>query len=222
MATEAQIAANRENAQHSTGPKSEEGKANSCKNNTRWGFRGKFTVLPTESQEEFDTLLDRLRAEHRPQYIMEDILVLKMAQHFWLSQRAQMLADLSIDDEAPATNPDKLFALWLRYQTANDRAFHKCIDQLLKLRAQRFKEAIGFERQQAELSRDREGAVARAATETRRQAAETRQQELHKLAVARAEAKLDRQIRVNTTLHPANPSIVGMEAAARTPSEAVR
>ncbi|MGH9583495.1 MAG: hypothetical protein ACRD4O_11215, partial [Bryobacteraceae bacterium] len=70
MATEAQIAANRENSQHSTGPKTEEGKASSCKNNTRWGFRGKFIVLPSESQEEFDILLERLRAEHKPQCIL--------------------------------------------------------------------------------------------------------------------------------------------------------
>jgi hypothetical protein len=214
MATEAQIHANRENAQHSTGPKTEEGKANSCKNNTHWGFRGSFTVLPTESQEEFDMLLHNLRAEHNPQCTVEDMLILKMAQHFWLSQRAQTLADLSMDPETGAANPDQLFALWLRYQTTNDRAFHKCIDQILKLRAQRFKEAIGFERQNREeelrarkLTRDREGAVAR-------QAAEKRKQDLHPLAVSLAEAKITYQRRLNDSLDHSNFRRQDMQNAA--------
>jgi hypothetical protein len=211
MATEAQIAANRENAQHSTGPNTEEGKANSCKNNTRRGFRGNFTVLPTESQEEFDMLLDNLRAEHKPQCILEDMLILKMAQHFWLSQRAQMLADLSMDQETPDANPDKLFTLWLRYQTANDRGFHKCVDQLLKLRAQRLKEVIGFERHEEQVSRAREQAETRQATETRKQASETRKQELHKYAVPLAEAKLAHQMLLNDGFDVA---ITHMEKAA--------
>ena len=55
MATEAQIAANRESAKHSTGPKTE-GRAKSCMNNFRWGFTGAFSVLSSESQEDFDDL----------------------------------------------------------------------------------------------------------------------------------------------------------------------
>lgn len=124
MATEAQISANRENAQHSTGPRSEAGKANSSRNNTRWGFRGKFTFLSNESQEEFDTLLDRLREEHHPQCIVEDMLILEMAQHFWLTQRAQILCDLALEQGAAP----KDFALWLRYQTTHEQGFNKCLD----------------------------------------------------------------------------------------------
>jgi hypothetical protein len=212
MATEAQINANRENAQHSSGPHTEEGKANSSKNNFRHGFRGQFAVLPTESQEEFDLLLDNLRAEHKPQCTVEDMLILKMAQHFWLSQRAQLLADLSMDPQAPDANPDKLFPLWLRYQTTNDRGFHKCLDQLIKLRAQRFKEAIGFERQNRQAdsdarkqSRDSEAAVTRQAVEERKQATETRKQDLHQFNVLLAQAKLDHQALLNLLLDRGNP-----------------
>lgn len=165
MATEAQIQANRANAEHSTGPRTEQGKANSCRNNIRWGFRGRFTVLANESQEEFDTLLDRLRAEQRPQCIAEDVLILQMAQHFWLTQRAQLLCDLALEQGTADANPDKTFSLWLRYQTTNQRGFHKCLDQLLKIRAQRFKEAIGFERQK-EQSRAREQPETRAQART--------------------------------------------------------
>ena len=57
MATDAQILANQQNAQHSTGPKTDDGKAASCKNNFRYGLTGaSFTVLPFEDQDEYDQI----------------------------------------------------------------------------------------------------------------------------------------------------------------------
>jgi len=88
MSTPAQVAANQQNAKLSTGPKTEEGKAASSKNHLRHGFTGAFMILPWEKQEEFDTLLAELRAEHQPASMTETLLVEKMAQSFWLSQRA--------------------------------------------------------------------------------------------------------------------------------------
>jgi hypothetical protein len=153
MSTPAQVAANQVNAQHSTGPKTKEGRAASCLNNFRHGLAGvQFSVLPGECQEEYAALVDGLKAEHQPATITECILVEKLAQHFWLSQRAQRYADLSMDNE-------KQFSLFLRYQTTNDRAFHKCLDQLLKLRAEKRKEQNGFEsqkRQEAEATAKQE------------------------------------------------------------------
>jgi low affinity Fe/Cu permease len=153
MSTSAQVATNQANSQHSTGPKTEEGKAVSCLNNFRHGLAGvQFSVLPGECEEEYDTLVAGLKTEHQPATITECILVEKLAQHFWLSQRAQRYADLSMDNE-------KQFSLFLRYQTTNDRAFHKCLDQLLKLRAEKRKAEIGFEsqkRQEAEAAAKQE------------------------------------------------------------------
>ena len=64
MSTEAQIAANRANSQLSTGPITDTGKAASSQNNFRHGFTGAFAILPWEKQEEFNNLLEELRAEH--------------------------------------------------------------------------------------------------------------------------------------------------------------
>ena len=51
MATEAQIEANRRNAQHSTGPRTEAGKANSSRNATKFGlFSTNNCVLPGEEE----------------------------------------------------------------------------------------------------------------------------------------------------------------------------
>ena len=48
MSTPAQIAANRSNAQHSTGPTSEAGRASSSQNHFKHGFTGEFRLLHNE------------------------------------------------------------------------------------------------------------------------------------------------------------------------------
>ena len=147
-ATPAQIEANRENATHSTGPVTEEGKAASAQNNFKHGLcGGMFSVLPYENAEAYATLLTALHEEHQPTTPTEEILVDRMAQHHWLAQRAQVLQSDLFSEHHPGREDQKLFALYLRYQTSNDRAFSKCLNDLLKLRAEKRKAEIGFERQ---------------------------------------------------------------------------
>jgi hypothetical protein len=196
MSTESQVRANQANSQHSTGPSTEAGKTASCMNNFRHGLAGAFRVLPSEHQDEFDALLCGLKAEHKPITLTELLLVEKMAQHHWLSQRAQRLQDVTMAEDLPAKDQDrrldepaglseaktKKMALFLRYQTTNDRAFHQCLTQLLKLRAEKRRSEIGFESQQQ-----------KKAQEARHEAAEKRKQDLHRWAVLLAEAKVDHQ-----------------------------
>ena len=182
MSTTAQVLANQQNAQRSTGPATESGKAASSQNNFRHGLTGAFRVLPSEDQAEFDELLVSLRAEHQPSTPTESILVDNMAQHHWLAQRAQRLQDLALSEGLPAKQQDHQFALFLRYQTTNERAFHRCLQDLLKLRAERRRAEIGFESQQQ-----------KKAQESRRAAAESRRQERHRWDILLAEAKVDHQ-----------------------------
>ena len=88
-----------------------------------------------------------------------------MAQHHWLSQRALNLQTQHIGDE-------KQFALFLRYQSTNDRGFSKCLNDPPKFRAERRKIENGFESQ-----------ARKQAEAERRQTSKTRKQELHKWAV---------------------------------------
>ena len=147
MVTSAQLAANKANAQRSTGPRTPEGKAICAQNNFRNGFSGAFTVLPWEDQKEFDMLIGGLREEHKPSGLTETILVDKMAQAIWLSKRAVILQHVTFNHELPTCDNEKQLALYLRYQTTNERAFHKCLNDLLKLRAEKRKQEIGFESQ---------------------------------------------------------------------------
>jgi hypothetical protein len=62
-----------------------------------------------------------------------------MAEHHWLGQRALVFQGKSFDGDS---DPARI-AVYLRYQIAQDRAFHKTMKSLQELR----KEKIGFESQ---------------------------------------------------------------------------
>ncbi len=207
MSTAAQAAANQSNAQKSTGSRTPEGKAIASLNNFRHGFTGVFRVLQWESQAEFDMLHTALREEHRPSTITETVLVDKMAQALWLSKRAAWMQHEIFNAEEPGCDRPQQLALYIRYQTTNDRAFHRSLNELLRLRAEKRKQEIGFESQSL-----------KQADHTRREAAENRKQELHKWSVSLAEAKLDHQLLQNSTAaHPqsrAQQPVIAAENAA--------
>jgi hypothetical protein len=153
MASKAQIAANRKNAKKSTGPKTVEGRETSSMNRLSHGFRSaSFQIMECESAEEFEALCQALQDEHQPQTATERILVQKLAEHHWLAQRARDFQGhwLSYENASLSTMP-----LWLRYESQNDRAFHKCLAELRKVREERRKleqEARERERQEAALA----------------------------------------------------------------------
>ncbi len=64
--SQAQLESNRKNAQMSTGPRSDEGKARSASNSYKHGLTGEGVVLPHEDAEQFDNLVETLEAEMRP------------------------------------------------------------------------------------------------------------------------------------------------------------
>jgi hypothetical protein len=78
MATDKQIAANRRNSQRSTGPRTPEGKARSSRNHLIHGLTAT-GLLDGESPERLAAIQDDLRAQCRPQGILEEILVERMA-----------------------------------------------------------------------------------------------------------------------------------------------
>ena len=89
MATPNQIAANKQNAQKSSGPKTPEGKATSSLNRLSHGFASNTArLVPGEDPEEFHSLVVDLVGEHQPATQTEQILVEKMALNQWLSLRA--------------------------------------------------------------------------------------------------------------------------------------
>src|SRR6195256_5847565 len=87
MASEKQIAANRLNAQKSTGPKTPEGRAAVRLNGVTHGLNAKTLVLKGESESDFTALLDSYQAEHAPATPTEEALVVQLAMATWRLRR---------------------------------------------------------------------------------------------------------------------------------------
>ena len=184
MATSAQIEANRENAQKSSGPTSEAGRQTSSQNNFRHGLTGHlFVILDWEEPEAYEELQNDLTQEYQPQTATERILVQKMAQQHWLSQRAQTFHTLMLTKD---DFNDKTLETMLRYQTMHDRLFQRALHDLLKLRAEKGKAEIGFESQKRS-----------EAQEKRRENNENRKVECHSLRVEIDKQHLEREKTAN-------------------------
>jgi hypothetical protein len=151
MSTPAQISANQRNAQSSTGPCTDAGKALCSQNGVSHGLSSNFSVLAHESQSEFDALLASLRAEFSPATENDQFLVGEMAQSRWKMQRIDRLETRALDlivlgDDASDNSPDGRIVAALskngrdplpllnRYRTTAERSYYKALNQLHKSR----------------------------------------------------------------------------------------
>lgn len=87
MATEKQVAANRLNAQKSTGPRTEAGKAVSRFNATTHGLTGKNFVLPGEDPAEFEAFQRATLAALKPEDELQADVVVQFAENRWQARR---------------------------------------------------------------------------------------------------------------------------------------
>src|SRR5271165_3212233 len=146
MASPAQISANQLNAQLSTGPTSETGKAAVAQNARTHGLSSAFTVLAHEDQSEFDVFLHVLREEHKPADMHQSLLVDQMAKAQWQLARAERLETVAFDLMAmPApdsTDPDACIVnhiltagrdalgMFKRYAAQAERSYYKAYREL--------------------------------------------------------------------------------------------
>lgn len=85
--SERQLAANRLNAQRSSGPKTEDGQARSSFNGLKYGLYAQAVVLPGEDREAFDMLVANLQAEFKPEGQAEEGMVNRAADLWWRLNR---------------------------------------------------------------------------------------------------------------------------------------
>ena len=91
MATEKQIAANRRNAQRSTGPRSVEGKARSSRNALKTGLYCPGIIIGKESTTQLQELEAAYTAEYAPATPTERALVDSLIHYEWLLRRYRWL-----------------------------------------------------------------------------------------------------------------------------------
>jgi hypothetical protein len=91
MATEKQIAANRANAEHSTGPITDAGKKRASLNALRHGLTAQVCLMPEEDRTAFNQFCAELAASLAPSNFMERQLAHSIAEDNWRLNRARAL-----------------------------------------------------------------------------------------------------------------------------------
>lgn len=88
MATDKQIAANRRNAQKSTGPNTDEGKSHSRQNAFRHGLTAQTVISLVEKADEYADFEALVITDYEPQTTIERALVERLASLLWRLRRA--------------------------------------------------------------------------------------------------------------------------------------
>jgi hypothetical protein len=91
MSTPNRTEINRANAQHSTGPKTAEGKKQSSLNALRHGLTGQIVVMPTEDLAAYQQHLKSFTDELNPKGVIETNLVQALADTSWRLNRVAAL-----------------------------------------------------------------------------------------------------------------------------------
>ncbi len=89
MATEAQVNANRANAQKSTGPRTAEGKAAVAQNALTHGLMARAAVLQGEEWEDYTSFRENLIQELYPDGVQEEELAERIVGLYWRLRRAE-------------------------------------------------------------------------------------------------------------------------------------
>ena len=112
--TAKQLAANRANAQRSTGPRSAEGKAVVSQNAVKHGILARAVIPPGlepyESRDEFDQLHQRLVEAFAPANALEELLVEQVAVGYWRLARLYRSEAGTIAARLDEAEKDFLFA----------------------------------------------------------------------------------------------------------------
>jgi hypothetical protein len=97
MATQAQILANRLNAQKSTGPRTSQGKAVVSHNAVKHGLLARQAVISSECQADFDLYRDQILTELAPESPMESMLSERIVILSWRLKRVGRIQAQTID-----------------------------------------------------------------------------------------------------------------------------
>jgi hypothetical protein len=91
--SEAKLAANRANAELSTGPSSERGKQRSALNAMKHGLTGRTVVLPKEDKEAYRAFCARMVTSLKPETPKEEELAQLVADQYWRLRRIKTVED---------------------------------------------------------------------------------------------------------------------------------
>ena len=134
MISDKQRDANIRNAQHSTGPKTPEGKEAVRFNALKHGLRARSFLLPSENQADFDELYATYVGEWQPWEERERALVEQMVLHQWLLVRYARFEACHLNVESYDLMQSLVILRHLAaLRTTSERACSKTMHDLLRL-----------------------------------------------------------------------------------------
>lgn len=134
MATDRQIAANRDNAKNSTGPRTESGKQRSRRNALRHGLTAESVITILEDEADYKKFENKIIADYTPESAIERALVVRLSSLLWRLRRAvaiesglfQIQGQIIrgrhlLNDHADPSDPLKVFYDLLRFSNRDPR-----------------------------------------------------------------------------------------------------
>ena len=107
MTTQKQIKANRQNAQKSTGPKTDQGKAAVSQNAVKHGLFAE-SVIKGENEADYEAFHDKMFAELNPVGAVELMLAERIINLWWRLRRAERIQNQAIDVMIARDEPSPL------------------------------------------------------------------------------------------------------------------
>jgi hypothetical protein len=134
----AQLAANTANAQHSTGPRTPEGKTRSSQNASKHGLTAREVIIAPGEQPEFDHLLAQYQADVKPQGAIQQTLFNQLVAAAWNLRRigrmeSELCAESSYQDLLANHDLQNQLDRLARHHTRIERCFHRCLKELKTL-----------------------------------------------------------------------------------------
>jgi len=148
-----QITANKQNAQKSSGPKTDQGKAVSKYNALKHGLLSKEVLLEDENSSDLSSLGKKLRTELAPASELELVLVERIIANVWRLRRVMQVEREMIEDDRKNSLGDDLKTLGaalsydfinydtygklIRYEASIERGIYKALHELQRIQAAR-------------------------------------------------------------------------------------
>ncbi|MBM3727792.1 MAG: hypothetical protein FJW40_20515 [Acidobacteria bacterium] len=140
MSSAAQVAANQANSQHSTGPRTAEGKAAAARNSLRHGLNATQLVIAPGEEADFEHLKAELLADLVPSTATEEVHFNDILHAVWNKRRVRLLEAQLADSHPEAIISDELepkFDRLRRYFAHHDRVHHRALAELRRLQTER-------------------------------------------------------------------------------------
>src|SRR5215471_5814362 len=150
VSSQKQIDANRRNALKSTGPKSDEGKAQSRMNALRHGLTAAQAVLPHENEDDYEKLREGMLESYAPENTAEQALVEELANAYWRLMRLHRVETCYWDNvggsynraddgisEALLQTPDRQMRNFFRYYAQVERSYYKALAAASQIKRER-------------------------------------------------------------------------------------